>query len=95
MAMHAHNRRAPVRALNLNNILTQFGADATTQPHMPLALSRADRVWIGDTIEQLIAILDLAAGDPDMEDGDLDRCTAGEDGPKHAPAFDQLWRDAA
>lgn len=61
----------------------------------PTALTRAQRAQIGELIETLIALLDQDDGDPDMEDGDLDRCTAGEDGPKIAPAFDRLWRDAA
>lgn len=61
----------------------------------PLTLARADRARIDDLIEGLIALLDQADGDPDLEDSDLDRCTAGEDGPKFAPAFDRLWRDAA
>ena len=61
----------------------------------PLPLARADRARIDDLIEGLIALLDQADGDPDLEDSDLDRCTAGEHGPNLAPAFDRLWRDAA
>lgn len=61
----------------------------------PLALTRAKRVRIGELIEALITLLDQDDNDPDMEDSDLDRCTAGEDGPKIAPGFDRLWRDAA
>ncbi len=30
-----------------------------------------------------------------MEDGDLDRCTAGEDGPIADARFDSLWQNAA
>lgn len=46
----------------------------------PAAPDRVDGIWIGNLIEALIGLLDQAARDPDMEDGDLDRCTAGEDG---------------
>lgn len=61
----------------------------------PAALDRVDRIRIGNLIEALIGLLDQAAGDPDMEDGDLDRCTAGEDGPVSDPRIDRLWRNAA
>jgi hypothetical protein len=60
-----------------------------------LDLTRADQRRVGALIEALIALLDEAAGDPDLEDGDLDRCTAGEDGPRSDPAFDAGWRNAA
>ncbi len=68
---------------------------AATIAAPPLTLARADRARIDDLIEGLIALLDQADGDPDLEDSDLDRCTAGEDGPKISRAFDRLWRDAA
>lgn len=60
-----------------------------------LDLTRAGRARVGNLIETLIALLDQAAGDPDLEDGDLDRCTAGEDGPIRDPRIDVLWRNAA
>ena len=70
--------------------LADEGALAATVP-----LSRGDRARIGGLIERLIALLDQDDGDADMEDGDLDRCIAGEDGPTIDPAFDRLWRNAA
>ena len=94
MASHALTTGAPRRAPILETVLTQFEASAAS-PATPLVLPRATRAWIGDMIETLIAVLDHAGGDPELEDGDLDRCTAGEDGPARAPAFDQLWKDAA
>lgn len=68
---------------------------AAAQAGATLPLTRPDRARIGGLIETLIALLDHDDGDPDMEDGDLDRCTAGEDGPKVDAAFDHLWRNAA
>ncbi|WP_156359689.1 hypothetical protein [Sphingomonas sp. Leaf28] len=47
----------------------------------PAALDRVDGIRIGNLIEALFGLLNQAAGDPDSEDGDLDRGTAGEDGP--------------
>lgn len=85
---------APMRAPILPAMLARFEATAGT-PALPLKLSRADRAWIGDMIETLIAVLDHADGDPDMEAGDLDRCTAGEDGPVIDRAFDAQWSAAA
>lgn len=52
-------------------------------------------IRIGNLIEALIGLLDQAAGDPDMEDGDLDRCTAGEDGPIADARLDSLWQNVA
>jgi len=94
MASHALTTGALTRAPISANIMTQIGA-AGTVPRTPLVLSPANRAWIGDMIETLIAVLDHAAGDPDLEDSDLDRCLAGEDGPLIAPAFDAQWRAAA
>jgi hypothetical protein len=94
MASRAHITGAPTRAPIFVNIMTQIGA-AGPSPATPLNLSPANRAWIGDMIETLIAILDHADGDTDMEHGDLDRCLAGEDGPPIAPAFDAQWRAAA
>lgn len=37
------------------------------------------RGMIADTIERLLAELDARDGDPDLEDGDEDRCPAGDD----------------
>lgn len=68
---------------------------AAAQTGATFPLTRADRARIGGLIETLIALLDQDDGDPDMEDGDLDRCTAGEDGPKVDAGFDRLWRNAA
>lgn len=70
--------------------LADEGALVATVP-----LTRGDRARIGRLIERLIALLDHDDGDPDLEDGDLDRCTAGEDGPAIDPAFDRFWRNAA
>ncbi len=94
MASRALTTGALTRAPIFANIMTQIGA-AGTVPGTPLALSPANRAWIDDMIETLIGVLDHAAGDPDLEDGDLDRCLAGEDGPPIAPAFDAQWRAAA
>lgn len=94
MAVHALTTGAATRAPILETVLTQFGACAAS-PATPLRLSAANRAWIGDMIETLIAVLDHAAGDPDLEDTDLDRCLAGEDGPLIAPAFEAQWRAAA
>ncbi len=94
MASRALTTGALTRAPIFANIMTQIGA-AGTVPGTPLALSPANRAWIGDMIETLIGVLDHAAGDSDLEDGDLDRCLAGEDGPPIAPAFDAQWRAAA
>ena len=88
--MTAERRRAAVRELVL--AAEPFAAE---QASAALPLGRAVRARIGGLIEVLIALLDQAAGDPDMEDGDLDRCLAAEDGPPIAPALDRLWRDAA
>lgn len=95
MALHAHITGAPMRAPILDDVLTRFGNTSSNAPATPLRLSPANRAWIGDMIETLLAVLDHADGDPDLEDSDLDRCLAGEDGPKIAPAFDAKWRDAA
>lgn len=68
---------------------------ALAKSSAPIALDRVDRIRIGNLIEALIGLLDQAAGDPDMEDGDLDRCTAGEDGPVSDARLDTQWRNAA
>lgn len=94
MASYALTTGAQTHAPILETVLTRFGSCAAN-PATPLYLSRASRAWIGDMIETLIAVLDHASGDPDLEDGDLDRCLAGEDGPPIAPAFDAQWRAAA
>ena len=70
--------------------LAEEGALVATIP-----LTRGDRARIAGLIERLIALLDYDDGDPDLEDGDLDRCTAGEDGPTIDPALDRFWRNAA
>ena len=61
----------------------------------PTALDRVDGIRIGNLIEALIELLDQSAGDPDMEDGDLDCCTAGEDGPIANARLDTLCQNAA
>ncbi|MBD8548971.1 hypothetical protein [Sphingomonas sp. CFBP 8760] len=94
MAVHALITGAPTRAPILDTVLTQIGACGAF-PATPLHLSSATREWLGDMVETLLAILDHADGDADLEDGDLDRCSAGEDGPKVDAAFDLLWKDAA
>ena len=71
MASRALTTGALTRAPIFANIMTQIGA-AGTVPGTPLALSPANRAWIGDMIETLIGVLDHAAGDSDLEDGDLD-----------------------
>lgn len=94
MAVHALTTGAPTRAPILDTVLTQIGACGAS-PATPLHLSSATREWLGDMVETLLAILDHADGDADLEDGDLDRCLAGEDGPPIVPAFDAQWRAAA
>ncbi len=94
MAMKAPIIGALKRAPNLNTLLTKIGA-ADTAYVAPLNLSRSDRAWLGELIETLIGVLDQADGDADREHDDLDRCTAGEDGPAASPELDLLWRDAA
>lgn len=94
MAMQAPITGVFKRAPNLSMILTRIGT-AQNASAATLALSRSDRAWLGDVIETLIGVLDYADGDADWEHDDLDRCTAGEDGPAFAPAIDLLWRDAA
>ncbi|MEG3083571.1 hypothetical protein U1707_07955 [Sphingomonas sp. PB2P12] len=58
----------------------------------PAALDRVDGIRIGNLIEALFGLLNQAAGDPDLEDGDLDRGTAGEDGPIAEARLDPLGR---
>lgn len=94
MAVHALITGAPTRAPILDTVLARFES-CTLSPATPLHLSSATREWLGDMVETLLAILDHADGDADLEDGDLDRCLAGEDGPPIAPGFDAQWRAAA
>lgn len=94
MAVHAHNTGPLKHAPNLTKLLTQIGA-VNTASVAPINLSRSDRAWLGELIETLICVLDHADGDADREHDDLDRCTAGEDGPATAPELDLLWKDAA
>lgn len=94
MAVYTLTTGATTRAPILETVLTQIGACGAF-PATPLHLSSTTRAWLGDMVETLLAILDHADGDADLEDGDLDRCTAGEDGPKVDAAFNLLWRDAA
>ncbi len=61
----------------------------------PAALDRVDGIRIGNLIEAWIGLLNQAAGDRDLEDGDLDRGTAGEDGPIAEARLDPLWQNAA
>jgi hypothetical protein len=61
----------------------------------PAALDRVEGIRIGNLIEALFGLLNQAAGDPDLEDGDLDRGTAGEDNPIAEARLDPLWRNAA
>ena len=82
------------RAPNLAEFLAHIGATDTASA-APLIISRSDRAWLGELIETLIRVLDHADGDADCEHDDLDRCTAGEDGPAIATALDLLWKDAA
>lgn len=92
MAIHALTTGSAKRAPNLSAIMTQFGPISGAAP---LDLSRADRAWIGELIETLIAVLDHADGDADREHDDLDRCLAADDGPARDPQLDVLWSDAA
>jgi hypothetical protein len=78
-----------------NSLVSEAELFAVAKASAPAALDRIDRVRIGNLIEALIGLLDQAAGDPDMEDGDLDRCTAGEDGPVSDARLDTQWRNAA
>ena len=94
MAMQAPITGAYKRAPNLDAVLTQIGA-TDTMSAAPLDLSRSNRAWLSNLIETLINVLDHADGDADREHDDLDRCTAGEDGPTNAPEIDRLWKDAA
>lgn len=59
------------------------------------ALDRVDGIRIGNLIEALFGLRNQAAGDPDLEDGYLDRCTADEDGPIAGARLDTLWQNAA
>lgn len=86
MAVHAPITGARQRASILDTVLVQFSASNAASPALPLELSRANRVWIGDVIETLIAILDHAGGDTDLEPDELDQCAA--DRP-HALAWSQ------
>ena len=61
----------------------------------PAALDRVDGIRIGNLIEAWIGLLNQAAGDQDLEDGDLDRGTAGEDGPIAEARLDPLRQNAA
>lgn len=94
MAMQAPITGAFQRAPKLSELLTQIGAAGPTSG-AALKLTQSNRAWLGELIEALIGVLDYADGDDDHEHGDLDRCTAGEDGPAAAPQIDLLWRDAA
>lgn len=94
MAVHALITGAPTRAPILYTVLARFES-CTSLPATPLHLSSATRAWLGDMVETLLAILDHADGDAELEDGDPDRCLAGEDGPLLAPSFDAQWRAPA
>lgn len=48
--------------------------------HFAQAISTFERREVETIIESLIAMLDRADGDPDLEDGDVDYCPAGDDG---------------
>ncbi len=67
---------------------------ALPQSAAPAVPDRVNGIWIGNLIEALIGLLDQAARDPDMEDGDLDGCTAGEDGPIADARLNTLWQNA-
>ena len=58
------------------------------------ALDRVDGIRIGNLIEALFGLRNQAAGDPDLENGHPDRCTAGEDGPIADARLDTLWQNA-
>ncbi len=72
-----------------------FALAKSVAPAAPAALDRVDGIRIGNLIEALFGLLNQAAGDPDLEDGDLDRGTAGEDGPIAEARLDPLWQNAA
>ena len=94
MAMQAPITGAFKRAPNLTVLLAHIGATNTALA-APLIISQSDRAWLGNLIETLIGLLDHADGDADREHDDLDRCTAGEDGPATATELDLFWKDAA
>ena len=48
--------------------------------HFARAISTFERHEVETIVERLIAMLDRADGDPDLEDGDIDYCPAGDDG---------------
>lgn len=87
--------RAALQRKAVDRLVSEGEVFALAKSAAPATLDRVDRIRIGNLIETLIGLLDQAAGDPDMEDGDLDRCTAGEDGPVSDPRIDTLWRNAA
>ena len=86
MAVHAPITGARRRASILDTVLAQFEASNAASPGLPLKLSRTNRAWIGDVIETLIAILDHAGGDRNLEPDELDQCAADR---QHAVAWSQ------
>ena len=48
--------------------------------HFVHAISTVERREVETIVERLIAMLDRTDGDPDLEDGDVDYCPAGDDG---------------
>ncbi|MET4595771.1 MULTISPECIES: hypothetical protein [unclassified Sphingomonas] len=48
--------------------------------HFAQAIITFERHEVETIVERLIAMLDHADGDPNLEDGDADYCPAGDDG---------------
>lgn len=68
---------------------------ALAKPVAPAGLDPVDGIRIRNLIEVLFGLLNQAAGDPDLEDGDLDRGMAGEDGLIADARLATLWQNAA
>lgn len=78
-----------------DSLVRQGEVFALAKSVAPAALDRVDGIRIGNLIKALFGLLNQAAGDPDLEDGDLDRSTADEDGPIADARIDILWQNAA
>ena len=76
--------RAALQRKAADSLVREGEVFAFARSVAPAALDRFDGIRIGNLIEALFGLLNQAAGDPDLEDGDLDRCTAGEGGPMQA-----------
>ena len=87
--------RAASQQKAADSVLREGEVLALAKSVAPAGLDPVDGIRIGNLIEALFGLLNQAAGDPDLIDGDLDRGMAGEDGLIADARLDTLWQNAA